>query len=850
MRAIVLGAWLAHRLGVPAHAPAGTWLLRLFVLPPAQTQRLPEPLERGLGAVETVLVRELQVRAPGSWRDWLRAIVLVEPEARPPSLLARAGAALWLLVPEALRLPAERTAVGFGRAAHARSMGEAEYLADQITRNPVIANLTIVVGAAVLLFAASTPMDLSRQLVLFGLMWALSMLVRRLPGNIPTLVLVSFSAFASARYIFWRVTQTLDLQHGASSIMGIGLIAAECYTWAVLIIGYAQNAWPLHRQPHPLPRDPRLWPSVDVFIPTYHEPLAVVKPALLAALTMDWPADRLKVYLLDDGNRPEFARCAADFGAYYITRPNNLNAKAGNLNHGLGLSSGEFIAMFDCDHVPVRSFLQTTMGWFLRDRRCAVVQTPHHFFSPDPFEKNLGTFHRIPNEGSLFYGLVQDGNDLWNSAFFCGSCAVLRRSSLLEVDGVATDTVTEDAHTALKLHRHGYSSAYLGITQAAGLATESLSSHIGQRMRWARGMAQVFRIDNPLLGRGLTAMQRLCYSNAMLHFFYGLPRLVFLTAPLAFLYFQLHIINAAASTLAVYVLPHLVQANLANSRMQGRFRHSFWAEAYETVLSWYIILPTTVAMINPRAGGFNVTVKGGLTSRGYFDWGISMPYIGMAVVNIIGVAVGVARIVWWNPGEFGTVFMNMAWALFNCVMLGNALGVAAEARQVRTSQRVPMRLPASLYLPDGRVIACHTTDYSAGGVGLELPAEITVPQGVPLDISIRRGEREFALPCQAAAVFGKKVGLSFPTLTPEQEKDLIACTFGRADAWLDWDANTPKDRPLLSMLEVLHYSALGYRNLLGSLRVQLFGKRTKRRPAPEPQHQPHAPPPRDVAFQG
>lgn len=54
-------------------------------------------------------------------------------------------------------------------------------------------------------------------------------------------------------------------------------------------------------------------------------------------------------------------------------------------------------------------------------------------------------------------------------------------------------------------------------------------------------MAQIFRTDNPLFGKGLNLGQRLCYLNAMLHFFYGLPRLAFLTAPLAFLFFDAQI---------------------------------------------------------------------------------------------------------------------------------------------------------------------------------------------------------------------------------------------------------------------------------------------------------------------
>src|SRR5471032_3278154 len=108
--------------------------------------------------------------------------------------------------------------------------------------------------------------------------------------------------------------------------------------------------------------------------------------------------------------------------------------------------------------------------------------------------------------------------------------------------GIAVETVTEDAHTSLRMHRHGHTSAYIRIPQAAGLATESLSAHVNQRIRWARGMEQIFRLDNPLFGKGLKLAQRLCYANAMLHFLAGIPRLIFLTAPLAFLLLHAYII--------------------------------------------------------------------------------------------------------------------------------------------------------------------------------------------------------------------------------------------------------------------------------------------------------------------
>ena len=97
----------------------------------------------------------------------------------------------------------------------------------------------------------------------------------------------------------------------------------------------------------------------------------------------------------------------------------------------------------------------------------------------------------------------------------------------------------------------------------------------------------------------------------MLHFLSGIPRLIFLTAPLAFLILHAYIIYAPAAAIALYMLPHIFHSALTNSRLQGKVRHSFWGEVYETVLAWYIARPTTVALFAPHKGTFNVTAKGG-----------------------------------------------------------------------------------------------------------------------------------------------------------------------------------------------------------------------------------------------
>jgi cellulose synthase (UDP-forming) len=422
----------------------------------------------------------------------------------------------------------------------------------------------------------------------------------------------------------------------------------------------------------------------------------------------------------------------------------------------------------------------------------------------------------MPNEGALFYGLVQDGNDLWNATFFCGSCAILRRDMLLEVGGIAVETVTEDAHTALKLHRRGYNTAYIGITQAAGLATESLSAHVGQRIRWARGMAQIFRIDNPLLGPGLNLAQRLCYINAMLHFFYGLPRLVFLTSPLAYFFFEAHIIAAPSVLIAAYALPHLIHANIANSRMQGKHRHSFWAEVYETALAWYIFVPTTLAVINPKLGTFNVTAKGGVVERDYFDWKIATPYVALLALNLIGLIVGLGRLFIWNTHEAGTVILNLLWTLYNLMMLGATLGVAFETRQIRRSWRVRSRLPAMVQLPNGRTIACETEDYSEGGVALALGREMALPLGTEVTLTLYRGDRAYPFPVKVVYSQGEALRLQFHELSLDDYRALVAATFSRGDAWQEWLPQEETDRPLRGLVEIFKFSIEGMRRFAES----------------------------------
>lgn len=688
--------------------------------------------------------------------------------------------------------------------------GQAAEVVPCVSSRLLRAAATVLAGV-LLAMVIVVPLELRQQLMFFAVCLGAALVLRKQAGRLAVLAMVALSVIASLRYIYWRLTSSLGFDSWVDMLFGYGLVLAECYALLVLLFGYLQTSWPLRRKPVPLPADRRAWPTVDVFIPTYNEPLDIVKLTAFAAQAIDWPKDKLRVHVLDDGRRDEFREFCESVNIGYIIRPNNNHAKAGNLNYALTQTSGEYIAIFDADHVPTRSFLQVGMGWFLKDPKLAMLQTPHFFFSPDPFEKNLDTFRTVPNEGELFYGLVQDGNDLWNATFFCGSCAIIKRGPLEEVGGVAVETVTEDAHTALKLNRLGYNTAYLAIPQAAGLATESLSDHIGQRIRWARGMAQIFRTDNPLLGKGLNLGQRLCYLNAMLHFFYGLPRLVFLTAPLAFLFFEAQIFQAPALLIVAYALPHILIASVTNSTIQGRFRHSFWNEVYESVLAWYIMRPVLLALINPKLGKFNVTAKGGVIDHSYFDWKMARPYIVVLTLNLIGLLVGVVKLGFDADASTETLLINLVWTLYNIIISSAAVAVASEARQVRAEPRVFAELPVMLGLANGKTIVCRTNDFSQRGVGISLPGAVQVSRGELVQVSLFRDHEEGVFPATVVFSRGQTLGLNFLALSLQQQSELARLTFSRADTWASTWGQGAVDTPLGALGEV---SRIGLRGIL------------------------------------
>jgi cellulose synthase (UDP-forming) len=601
-------------------------------------------------------------------------------------------------------------------------------------RRFLVGGFWCVLSAGIVALSA-LPVDLRAQAT-FGAVALLTLVILRRWRQAPFARILALLVMLELglRYMFWRTDFTLVYAGFFSFIGTILLYAAEVYGFLIFLLGLIVNLSPISRAVTPVDKcDDSNLPSVDVVVPSYNEEPDLLCVTLAAAAQIRYPTDKLAVHLLDDGGTvekrsdPDPAKAAAAqvrhlelrdlsrrFGVRYLTRERNRHAKAGNMNEALPKIYGDLILILDADHVPTADILEKTVGFFQRDSKLFLVQTPHFFINPDPIERNLNTFADMPGENEMFYRVIQKGLDFWNASFFCGSAALLRRACLDEIGGFSHQSITEDAETALMLHARGYRSAYLGWPMVAGLAPETFSGFVTQRMRWAQGMVQIFMLRNPLFIRGLTVWQRLCYLSDSLFWFFPFARLVYLLAPTAYLFFGLKIYHASAQQFLAYALPYFIASLYATNIVFGRTRWPFVSYVYELIQSVFSLNAVWRTLRNPRAPSFKVTPKGERLDRDYLS-PLARPFFRMFLVLNLAMAAGFYRIYFGNPLEAPVVIVTMLWNLFNYVIILAALGALYERRQLRRTHRMPANLPAELTREDGTVWQGRVVDLSMGG---------------------------------------------------------------------------------------------------------------------------------------
>ncbi|MEG4245254.1 glycosyltransferase [Microcoleus sp. MON2_D6] len=504
-------------------------------------------------------------------------------------------------------------------------------------------------------------------------------------------VVVAIVMALTIRYVLWRSLATLNLTDPLNGIFSLGLFFLEM----LLVFNSSIQLYLMLRMKDRRREADRMavaveagnfTPPVDIFIPTYNEPAFILRRSVIGCQALDYP--NKKVYLLDDTKRHEIKLLAKELGCEYITRPDNIHAKAGNINHATALTNGELIVVFDADFIPTKNFLTRTVGFF-QNPEIALVQTPQSFYNHDPISRNLGLENVLAPEEEIFYRQIEIIKDSADSVVCCGTSFVVRRSALEAAGGLVTDSICEDYFTGIRLSATGYRLVYLDEKLSAGLAAESIEAHLNQRLRWARGTLQAFFIDsNPLTIRGLRFVQRLSHLEGLLHWFTSLTKVLYLLIPLAYSFFGIIPLRASARELLYFFLPYYLVQLTVFSWLNRRSGSALLSDIYSFVQCIPLAVTVVSSMLNPFGKGFQVTPKGMASDRFRFNWNLGWPLIVLFAATAVSL--------WHNLNinlvkNFGTVQSisesadlskslgwGWIWSAYNLLMLGIALLILVD----------------------------------------------------------------------------------------------------------------------------------------------------------------------------
>jgi cellulose synthase (UDP-forming) len=445
---------------------------------------------------------------------------------------------------------------------------------------------------------------------------------------------------------------------GSPILFGL-LVAAELFN-LVQALGFWWTCSGQRTRRRPPPLDDQ--PAVDVFVPVYDEPLAIVEPTIAAATKLR--GARVTVWLLDDGASTEMRRMAARHGARYLARAQREGAKAGNVNHALTHASAPYAVVLDCDHVPDPRLLEATLGHLATDQRAAFVQTPQYYANGHDGGVAGGAWA----QQALFFGAIARGKDGHGATFCCGTNVVFRRAALDDVGGFPERSLTEDFALSIHLHERGWRTVYVPEVLARGLGPADMASYVSQQQRWARGCLSA--IPTALRAR-LPWRQKAQYLLSGMYFLSGWTVLVYMTMPvMRILVGAQPLGGATADQFLIHFAPYFGMALYAVA-VAGGGAYTFGGFALASA-SWWIHVQATILTLLGKRGTFVVTPKEGELAR---QPRAVAPSLGALAILLTVSAIGLAR------GLSPAVLNNVAFAFLHVTVLSVGIWPALFPRR-------------------------------------------------------------------------------------------------------------------------------------------------------------------------
>lgn len=482
-------------------------------------------------------------------------------------------------------------------------------------------------------------------------------------------------------YAGWRIIFTLPTSGAWNIVFGVAFLALELVA-IFETIGFGILFWETAKARRAPEVNPAEAPTVDIYIATYNEPVDIVETTVVAATQLNYPKDRFKVYVCDDGDRPFMRELAQKWGVGYIRRDDHEGAKAGNLNHAMTQTHGEFIVTMDADMILKPQFLQRTIGHF-QNLNVAFVQVPQAFHNEDVFQNNLFGEHTMRNEQDFFMRFIEPQRDKFNATIYIGSGATFRRDALNQVGGFVTDVITEDMATGLVLQNAGWEAVYVNEVLATGLAAETYADLLKQRIRWGRGNVQVAKKYGAHKLRNLSPMQKWLLYDSVHYWFFGIYRLAFLLLPILVLATGVQLLRGDLITfLVIWTVQFMYSRFIYDAITKGRFK-TVWTSIYELSQAPQIALAVVQELIFGNNIGFQVTSKGRETGRARFAWDKAWPQLVLFILSAVTIAYCGLQIYRMGWAFLLPTLIPLGWLIYNTLCLFGALAAAVDQPRYR-----------------------------------------------------------------------------------------------------------------------------------------------------------------------
>jgi cellulose synthase (UDP-forming) len=223
------------------------------------------------------------------------------------------------------------------------------------------------------------------------------------------------------------------------------------------------------------------------------EPYDMIEQTLTAMVNIRYPHTS---YLCDEGNSPALKALCQKLGVIHVTRTKKTNAKAGNINNALRQATGDICVVLDPDHVPAPQFLDEVLPYF-SDPRIGFVQVPQLYKNaPDTWIAQSAA-----QQTYSFYGPLMKGMNSYGTVQAIGANCTFRRAALDSIGGHAAG-LSEDMHTAMRLHAKGWKSVYKPVSLTRGLAPSNIEAYYKQQLKWSRGTFELLFTVLPFYSRG------------------------------------------------------------------------------------------------------------------------------------------------------------------------------------------------------------------------------------------------------------------------------------------------------------------------------------------------------------